>query len=40
MNILEKIIQTKKQELENYNDKYVKHLESLSLERKKKSPWF
>ncbi|ACN99210.1 indole-3-glycerol phosphate synthase [Sulfurihydrogenibium azorense Az-Fu1] len=36
MNILEKIIQTKKQELENYNDKYVKHLESLSLERKKK----
>ena len=36
MNILEKIIQTKKQELENYNDKYVKHLENLALERKKK----
>ncbi|WP_297886906.1 indole-3-glycerol phosphate synthase TrpC [Sulfurihydrogenibium sp.] len=36
MNILEKIIQTKKEELENYTSSYVKHLESLALERKKK----
>ncbi|MGC9119901.1 MAG: indole-3-glycerol phosphate synthase TrpC [Sulfurihydrogenibium sp.] len=36
MNILEKIVQTKREELENYTSVYVKHLEKLALERKKK----
>lgn len=36
MNILEKIIKTKKEELENYNSVYIKHLENLAKERKKK----
>ncbi len=36
MNILEKIIQTKKEELENYTPLYIKHLEGLAVERKKK----
>jgi indole-3-glycerol phosphate synthase len=36
MNILDKIIQTKKEELENYTSQYLKHLEKLALERNKK----
>ncbi len=36
MNILEKILNTKLEELENYTDIYIKHLENLALERKKK----
>ena len=36
MNILEKIIQTKIKELENYTSLYINHLEKLALERKKK----
>jgi indole-3-glycerol phosphate synthase len=36
MNILDKIIQTKREELENYTSEYLKHLEKLALERNKK----
>lgn len=36
MNILEKILKTKLEELESYTDVYIKYLENLAIERKKK----
>jgi indole-3-glycerol phosphate synthase len=36
MNILDKIIQTKREELKNYTSEYLKYLEKLAIERDKK----